>query len=93
MITGTHNNTKGIPGKGKAFVDKAFKVLSPDTKYYTLVFNTYLDHFGIDNGIEEFRKSYKLLKILDTHHDFDKSEIINNLVGKKIHLRKKEEAF
>lgn len=70
MITGTHNNTKGLPGKGEAFVKKGFKSLSYETHKYTWVFNEYLNFFGEEKGIEEFYKNYKMIKILDKYEGF-----------------------
>jgi hypothetical protein len=62
MICGTHNNVKGIPKKGEKFVEKAFAALV-DTHYRTLVFNLYIEHFGEEQGIDEFYKTYKSLKL------------------------------
>lgn len=93
MVTGTHNNTKGLPGKGKKAAEAIiYECNESGLRYSSLVFDRYITHFGEQLGIEEFYKNYKLLKILDNHPDFEKSDIINNLVG-KIHLIKKEEAF
>lgn len=64
MIEG--DNADGVPGLkgyGKAFVDKLFK---DNTKYPELVLRTYIDYYNSnDKGIEEYYKSYKLLKIKD----------------------------
>ena len=93
MITGTHNNTKGIPGKGKAFVNKFFESFLPFKDYDLQTLTAYKWHYkDFNTALEEYYKNYKLLKILDKHPDFEKSDIINNLVG-NLHLIKKEEAF
>lgn len=75
MITGSHNNIKGIPGKGIKYVEKSFKALDRDVNYYTCVFNNYLDYFGEELGIEEFYKNYKLIKIPEKLDGFQLPEL------------------
>lgn len=80
MITGTHNNTKGIPGKGEKFVEKLlantisigdFNVpVTYVQNYYQIVMEAYVNHFGEDLGIEEFYKNYKMIKILEKYEGF-----------------------
>lgn len=89
MIIGTHNNTKGIPGKGQAYVDKSFKCLE-NTKFHTCVFNNYLDYFGEEEGITQFYKNYKMIKVLDKYEGFQlpgltefKNEKTNNISEEK----------
>lgn len=65
MIIGdSSDNIKGIPGKGKAFVDKLFAEGGDLRK---LVFDAYITHFGEYQGMQEFYKNYMCLKILDTY--------------------------
>ena len=66
MIIGdSSDNIKGIPGKGKAFVNKLFEEQTNNLR--DLVFKTYLEHFGEYLGIQEFYKNYMCLKILDDY--------------------------
>lgn len=67
MITGqTGDGIKGIPGKGKVFADELLSSCDLiGLKYPSVVLNEYITQFGIDNGIEEFYKVYKCLKIVD----------------------------
>lgn len=89
MITGTHNNTKGLPGKGDAFVKKLlsqnesiFKTLN--SQYFrNQVFEEFITHFGEELGIEEFYKNYKMIKILDKYEGF--------VIPEPIRFKKKEE--
>jgi 5'-3' exonuclease len=62
VITGDSiDNIKGIPGKGSAFAAKVFK---QDEPYRNLVLLSYILEFGEYQGIEEFTKNYKLIKLL-----------------------------
>lgn len=72
MITGTHNNTKGLPKKGDKFVEKTFVpfLLAGGDDLSSLVFEQYKDHFGLDDGINQFYKNYKMIKILDKMEGF-----------------------
>jgi len=69
MITGTHNNTKGIPGKGIKFVEKLFKpVQIGETWIQTLkhadVLNCYIEYYKDFNiALTEYYKNYKMLYI------------------------------
>lgn len=93
MITGTHNNTKGIPGKGEVFVKKLFtKTISigdynVETTYvqhkYQIILEAYVEYFGEELGIEEFYKNYKMIKILDKYEGF--------VIPEPIRFKKKEE--
>lgn len=68
MICGTHNNTKGLKGKGEKYVEGLFKINPEDIrigKYLEFTFNEYISHYGEELGIENFYKEYKMLKILD----------------------------
>lgn len=69
MITGqSGDGIKGIPGKGEKFV----KSLIDGIGYINMniVFHEYVNILGEYNGIEEFYKNYKLLKIKDSHNGF-----------------------
>lgn len=73
MITGTHNNVKGLPGKGAKYVEKLFEKLNyrTDLEYAELVFSAYLAHYGNSkDAIEEFYKNYKCVKLLTFKEDF-----------------------
>lgn len=67
MITGNHNNIKGIPGKGIKYAEKLFEKLNykTDLEYAELVFSDYLVNFKLE-GIEEYYKNYKSIKIFDS---------------------------
>lgn len=83
MIIGTHNNIKGIPKKGKVYVDKLFtKMEQYGEDFRTLVFMEYCAYFGEYTGIQEFTKNYLCIKLLDNHPDFDISKIKINLVDR-----------
>jgi len=77
VITGTHNNTKGIPGKGKKYVEKRLKY-DPliDIEFNEFcryrVFSDYIKHFGERKGIEEFYSNYICCSILTNHEVFEK---------------------
>lgn len=73
MITGTHNNTKGIPGKGVKFAESLISndiALSQNISNSQLVLFQYIKHFGEEQGVEEFYKNYKMIKILDKFEGF-----------------------
>lgn len=73
MITGNHNNIKGIPGKGEKFAEK----LLANTNFTNVdkVFSCYIDYFGESVGIYEFYKNYTCIKTLTDHPDFIIPEI------------------
>ena len=63
MVTGqSGDGIKGIPGKGEKAADKIFM---KEGKYCNLVFEEYINELGEDNGIEEFYKNWRCLKILE----------------------------
>jgi hypothetical protein len=74
MITGNHNNIKGIPGKGIKYAEKLFEKLNykTDLEYAELVFSDYLVNFKLE-GIEEYYKNYKSIKIFDSVNIDDNS--------------------
>lgn len=63
MITGNHNNVKGIPGKGIKFIQKLIEEDEEGTPFPELILHEYIKHFGEEEGIEEFYKTYKSLII------------------------------
>lgn len=68
MITGTHNNTKGIPKRGKKFADKLFnKLKGEEDKYDQYVLKEYIECFGNEIGRKEYHKNYVCLMILDSY--------------------------
>ncbi len=69
MIIGdTADNIKGIPGKGEKAAEEIFK----DIKFPPArILKNYIEHFGVDSGIEEFYKNYKLLKILESYEGLE----------------------
>lgn len=68
VIVGDSVDTiKGIPGKGVKFAEKVLSNLN-DFKpsiYAATVLQEYITHFSEYEGIEEFTKNYKLIKLLD----------------------------
>lgn len=70
MISGTHNNTKGIPGKGEKYTEKVFENPRDDNPLNVKVFNEYIKHFGELDGIKEFNKNYICNKILENYEGF-----------------------
>jgi 5'-3' exonuclease len=56
------DNIKGIPGKGKVAAEKIMEgIKCPPAR----ILKNYVEHFGEDEGIEQFYLNYKMLKILD----------------------------
>ncbi len=72
MITGTHNNTKGIPGRGEKFAEKILITeRNPDCRTdREVVLNAYITHFEEYEGIKEFYKNYICCKTLDKYDGF-----------------------
>jgi 5'-3' exonuclease len=91
MITGTHNNCKGIPGKGEVYAKKVFfNEISIDgclasESYNLLTYNAYINSFGEYRGLQEFNKNYFCNKILENYEHFS----IPNLI--KFNNKKDEE--
>ena len=82
MITGTHNNTKGIPKVGIVGARNILMESKP-IQYKFAVLGAYVYHFGEELGIEEFYKNYKMIKILDKYEGF--------VIPEPIRFKKKEE--
>lgn len=73
MITGQPgDNIKGIPGKGKRFVEKLFDMRESES-FRGLVLDTYCEHFGERHGIGFFTMNYGCLKLLDEPDDLAES--------------------
>jgi len=73
MIAGTHNNVKGLPGKGKKYIEKLFEKLNykTDLEYAELVFSAYLVHYGnTHEAITQFFSNYKCIKLLTSKEGF-----------------------
>lgn len=82
MIIGdSSDGIKGIPGKGKAFVDKLLLNIDDEESYINLIHNEYINHFGLKEGINEFTKNFNLLYILDKPaYDFDPTTLKINYI-------------
>lgn len=65
MITGdSTDNIKGIPGKGVKFAEGLFQVKDQTIVLPGKVLDSYYDYYG-NEGVQEFYKNYKCLKVLD----------------------------
>ncbi len=71
MITGTHNNVKGLKDHGPKAAEKLFTGISA-LNLPSVVFNKYINILGVKEGIHEFYKNYKVLTLLETHPEFEK---------------------
>ncbi len=78
IICGTHNCTKGIPGKGISFVDKLFTIKygTKGEEYHNIVLQAFIDHFGEYEGIKEYFTNYISIKILENYEGFEIPKII-----------------
>lgn len=85
MITGSHNNTKGIPKKGIKHVEKVLQRLFSREKMSNIVFEEYIKYLGEENGIREFYKNYFCLKTLDKLDGF--------IIPEPIEFNKYEEEY
>jgi hypothetical protein len=70
MIQGTHNNTKGIKGRGKKYVEKLFTNVEVND-CEKIVLDEYLNYFGKEKGDAEYMKNYICLKILDSYEGME----------------------
>ncbi len=71
MITGdTSDNIKGIKKLGIKGAEALMEGVS-QVNASSVVFNKYINVFGEDQGIEQYYKNYKSLKILDNHSGFE----------------------
>lgn len=70
MITG--DSSDGIPGifrKGIKYVNKLFEGKKIE-ELPNIVFNTFIEAYGMSKGIFEFQKHYRLLHLLDCQEDY-----------------------
>jgi len=70
MITG--DSSDGIPGifrKGIKYVNKLFEDKTTD-ELPKVVFDAFIEAYGISKGIFEFQKHYRLLHLLDCDEDY-----------------------
>lgn len=74
IITGSHNNSKGLHKKGAKFVEKLF---DNKTNYKELVLNAFIEHHkDVKLGISEFHKNYYCVKTLKKYKGFKLPELI-----------------
>lgn len=72
MITGTHNATKGIPGKGIKFAEKCLEeAMFTGYTLPSIVLINYINHFEESEGINQFYSNYVCTKILEKSNNFD----------------------
>ncbi len=83
MIAGTHNGIKGLPGKGTKFVQQLFVGIE-ESDYRIEVLSEYIKHFGESEGIENFYKNYKCLKIIDKYEGLEIIEPVEFKVGDEL---------
>jgi len=66
------DNVKGIPGVGVKGVEKIFKDIEIQD-VPLVVLQVYIQQYGESLGIENYYKTYKALKILNHHEEFEKN--------------------
>lgn len=77
MICGTHNNTKGVPGRGPKYIDKLLTNIHTDGgELKDLVLSEFTNHFGEEEGIKQFYSNYICTKLLNNYEGF----IIPNVI-------------
>lgn len=86
MITGTHNNTKGIPKKGLKHFDFIYNEICGPKQFKEIelkktVFESYIKSFGEYEGVKEFYKNYISVKLLEKLDGFIIPDLIE--VSKK----------
>ena len=80
-LTGcTSDRVKGVPQIGEK---KALIILGEDKLDYHLVLDSYIGYYGEYEGVEQFAKNYKLLKILREKEEFVIPEFINLEIKEK----------
>jgi hypothetical protein len=69
------DNIKGVPKKGEKYVEKVFKYCYDHLiPIPGAVLDTYMDYYGEYQGILEFTKNYRLVKLLEEpEYGFDPS--------------------
>lgn len=71
LICGTHNGIKGIPKRGKKFVEKLFsKYDQYGENRRNLVLDEYINYYGEFKGIKEFYNNYNCIKLLENDENF-----------------------
>lgn len=71
MIAGTHNNVKGLPGKGKVFAKKFIETEPTGLMGIGFeILQLYIKEFGEEGG-REFEKNYKCIKLLTFKEGFE----------------------
>ena len=75
IITGTHNNSKGLHKKGPKYVEKLFK---ESFNYKDSVLNAFIEHYDYDYklAISEFHKNYYCVKTLKKYKGFELPKLI-----------------
>lgn len=64
MITGNHNNVKGLPGKGVKYAEGTKQTADLiNIEFSTIILREYIKYFTEEIGIDEFYKTYKSLII------------------------------
>lgn len=77
------DNIKGLPGKGVQFAKGMIIEANINAiDYSEIVLHEYIKQFGEEEGIEEYYKNYRCLKILSKLDDFKIPSI--NLINKEI---------
>lgn len=74
VIVGTHNNTKGILGKGIKFFENLVDEDEYGTPFPELILHSFTKHFGEYEGIKQFYQNYICCKTLESIPGID----INN---------------
>ncbi len=62
----------GLKGYGKKKVEEVFNEFTSN-EYPFLVLKMYMEYYGEYLGIQEYHSTYKALKILDTHKEFEQN--------------------
>jgi len=71
MICGdATDGIKGIEGRGISFADKLYDSLDKKDVFRTIILNEYCLKYGQSQGIFEFQKNYRLLRLLNCDQDF-----------------------
>lgn len=85
FIIGTHNNVKGIPKKGEKYVEKLFNTELVETgivTYPMLVLNEFINYYGEEEGVEQFYRHFKCLRLLSEFSEFQIPSV--NLINKEV---------
>lgn len=68
MITGNHNNIKGLPKKGIKYAEGVLKGIDVfKDNVASIMLTEYIEHYkNVTVAIDEYYKNYKSLKVIDT---------------------------